>query len=201
MDYTTLAFATLPLSIQLGMGVGFLSYVTAYAGRRRGHNAIDAVLLSMVFGLPALLPMASATGATLINAACGTSLAFGMALLWRGKLQSVWHQAARNMGLHAEDGMAHGWDAIASFPKLATGQVSVHTADGRILYLNDRRLFSGSPFKGLYLGSDGSIIMAVEEERMPDGTEQTRQDIVDPDWGTRMTYIPSDQIRRVNIRF
>ena len=41
--------------------------------------------------------------------------------------------------------------------------------------------------------------MAVEEEELPDGTTQERQGVLS-DWGARLTYIPADQISRVNIR-
>jgi hypothetical protein len=194
-------WTSLPFTIQLGLGIGFLCYVTAYAGRRRGHTITEITFLTMAFGLPALLPLSSGTGSIAINALIGISLAFGLALIWRGWALEAWQRAAKFIGLHAEDGLSYGWDKIVSYPNLATSQISVHTADGRILYLNDRTKFAHAPFEGLYLASDGSIIMAVEEERLPDGTEQVRTDISVATWGVRMTYLPPDQVKRVNIRF
>jgi len=80
------------------------------------------------------------------------------------------------------------------------GQLSVHLKNGRVLYLHDRRAFLGCPWEGLYLGGDGSVIMAVESEELPDGTEEIREAVRDDAWGTRMTYIPASEIARVNIR-
>jgi hypothetical protein len=80
------------------------------------------------------------------------------------------------------------------------GQLSVHLKNGRVLFLNDRRNFLNAPWEGLYLGGDGSIIMAVEMEELPDGSEEIRQAVVDDAWGTRLTFIPSSEIARVNIR-
>ncbi|MFC3180481.1 hypothetical protein [Cypionkella sinensis] len=194
-------WTTLPFTVQLGLGVGFLAYVTAYAGRRRGHSISEITFLTMAFGLPALLPLINGTGPVAANAIIGVMMAFGVALIWRGWALEAWQWAAKSIGLHAEDGLSFGWDKIVSYPNLATNQISVHTADGRILYLNDRTRFANAPFNGLYLASDGSIIMVVEEERMPDGSEQVRQNINHDTWGARMTYIPSDQVKRVNIRF
>jgi hypothetical protein len=42
--------------------------------------------------------------------------------------------------------------------------------------------------------------MAVEMEELPDGSEEIRQAVVDDAWGTRLTFIPSSEIARVNIR-
>ena len=131
----------------------------------------------------------------------GVALAFGLALIWRGWALEAWQKAAKSLGLHAEDGLSYGWDKIVSHPGLTSSQISVHTSDGRILFLNDRTKYTHAPYEGLYLASDGSIIMVVEGEEMPDGTEEMRQGVTDENWGVRMTYIPANQIKRVNIRF
>ena len=83
--------------------------------------------------------------------------------------------------------------------KKTVDQISVHLLDGRVLYLNDRPKYEGTPWDGLYLGGDGSVLMIVEEEKLPDGIEEERKGICS-DWGTRLTYLPASQITRVNIR-
>ena len=42
--------------------------------------------------------------------------------------------------------------------------------------------------------------MVVEEEDLQDGVEEIRSGVVDSFWGTRMTYIPASEVKRVNIR-
>ena len=38
------------------LGFGYLGYVTAYAGLRRGHKAFDALFISLAFGAVAYIP-------------------------------------------------------------------------------------------------------------------------------------------------
>lgn len=192
--------ATLPIALQLGLGLGYLCYLVAYAGERRGHSSQDATFLSLAFGVPALVPLSAGAGPLVANLLAGTFLAFGLAILWRGWGRSRWRRFIAWIGLTRDDGLLHCWDGILNRPDLRSSQISVHTADGRILCLNDRHRYAAAPFEGLYLGSDGGILMVVEEEELPDGTVETRTGISDTDWGTRLTYIPPDQIRRVNIR-
>lgn len=193
--------ASLPLSVQVGLGVGYLAYLLAYSAQRSGHSTMDATFLSLLFGIPALL-FASFPGDPIINILVGSAVSLAIAAFWRADGRRLWHKVARDSKLNPDDGYHSVWEALLQQNGvLYCSQISVHTADGRVLYLNDRERFKNAPYKGLSLGADGSILMVVEEEKLADGTEEARNGISDPDWGTRMTYIPADQVRRVNIRF
>ena len=48
-------FFELSLSLQVALASGYLAYITAYAGLRRGHATQDAVFISLVFSVIALL--------------------------------------------------------------------------------------------------------------------------------------------------
>ncbi|WP_323041122.1 hypothetical protein [Gemmobacter sp.] len=191
----------IPLTVQLGLGVGYLCYLLVYAGHRRGHTALDATFLSFAFGVPALLPITAGIGSVWVNVITGTMFSFALALAWRGAGKHHWTRLMRWLHVHMDDGMTDAWESILTTPKLSTGQVSVHTTDGRVLYLSDRSKFKTAPEEGLLLGVNGSILMVVEKERLPDGTIELREGIIDPAWGSRMTYIPANQIVRVNIRY
>lgn len=194
-------FFGLSLSVQTALGAGYIGYITAYAGFRQGHGAVDTLFISLAFASLGLLVFG------LVEPDCGAVSAFLAAFaasiiaagLWRKWGRNFWLWLTSWLGVHREDGTHTAWAGIVQTPR-KVGQVSVHTKDGRVLYLNDRRNYADIPWNGLYFGGDGSVILAVEEEELPDGTEETRSGVCDPQWGTRLTYIPASEITRVNVR-
>ncbi|MGR3495402.1 hypothetical protein [Citreimonas sp.] len=192
-------FWQLPLGIQAALGFGYLAYITAYTGMRRAHSAQDAIFISLAFGSVSFLTFAvfehlGGPSALLLSLAA----ALATACLWRGVARNLWQRLILAVRVHRDDGLFHGWDAVVQ-TKGEVGQVSVHTKDGRVLYLNDRKQYRTAPWQGLYLGGDGSVTMIVEEEELPDGSTETRSGILH-DEGARMTYIPASEVARVNIR-
>lgn len=194
-------FFNLTLSLQAALGAGYLGYATAYAGYRRDHRSEDALFISLAFAAVAMLAFGAVEAflgsVWAVIAAVSASLAAACA--WRVVGRRLWLQAMSASRIHRDDGVHAGWTGIIQSMG-AVGQISVHLKGGGVLYLNDRRNFDGSPWGGLYLGGDGAIIMAVEEEELPDGVEEIREGIIDQDWGTRLTYIPASEVKRVNIR-
>lgn len=193
-------FFELSLSIQVALASGYLAYITAYAGLRRGHATQDAIFISLVFSVIALLcfeliPIQQ----TYLKAATASAAALATGIVWRKIGRPFWLWVMQKTRVHREDGVHAPWDVLVQTDR-KVGQLSVHLKNGRVLYLHDRRAFLGCPWEGLYLGGDGSLIMAVESEELPDGTEEIREAVHDDAWGTRLTYIPASEIARVNIR-
>lgn len=200
-------YFAIPINLQISLGIGYLAYVTAWAGRRLHHGPLDTLLISVAFSLPVLLLQAVATQAlpqpmaALVAAGAGLLLSLAAAMAWRHRGRARWLAFMGWTGTHAEDGDATTWQALLQTPDLRVSQISVHTSDGRVLYLNDHAKYADAPQGGLLLGTDGSVLMVVEEEELPGGTTEVRQGIADPAGGTRMTYVPAASITRVNIRY
>lgn len=199
----------LPLEILTALGAGYFGYITAYGGMRRGHSGQDIVFLSLAFSAIAMVIFGATE--TLIGESINdlgralvasiTVLAtVSIAIFFRRFFRGWWYWFLRKINVHMDDGTHGAWDAILQIPRLGVSQLSVHTKDGRVLYMQRHLPYAGAPFDGMLFGSDGSVSMIVEEERMPDGTERKCGDILDSNWGTRITYIPADQIHRVNLR-
>lgn len=198
----------LSLSVQSALGAGYLGYATAYAGLRREHRTEDALFISLAFSAVAMVAFRVAgglvgDGRVWLDAVAGVMAAFAASLLaaavWRGHGRSAWLKLMSVATIHRDDGLHSAWSVIVQ-ARRSCGQISVQMKNGHVLYLNDRRSFEGTPWDGLYLGGDGAIIMAVEEEDLPDGRSEIREGVVDAAWGTRLTYIPPAEIARVNIR-
>lgn len=197
----TADFFSLSLGIQTALGSGYLAYATAYAGLRENHKTEDTVFISLGFGVIAMLVYAGLTPilgevASVVSAVSSSLIC---AAIWRRLGRKGWLWCMSKARVHREDGHHGSWASIVQADR-AVEQISVHLKGGRILYLNDRSAFSASPWEGIYLGGDGSVIMAVQEEEDVEGNEEIREGIVDDVFGTRLTYIPAGEISRVNIR-
>lgn len=190
----------LPLAIQTALGAGYLSYSTAYAGYRREHGAQDAVFITLSFSVVALLLFSAfeERGAWVASGASFAGTLF-ISVLWRVAGRKLWQGSMSGLRVHRDDGGHAAWLQIVQTTR-EVGQISVHTKDGRTLYLNDRTKFDDAPWSGLYLGNDGSVVMIVEEEEFSDGRIEVRQGVRDPAWGDRLTYLPATEICRVNVR-
>lgn len=190
---------TLSTLVQVSLGIGYLAYSVAYAGFRRHHDTRDTVFITLVFAAVAstifssLLPWNPYLAGVLTLVIV---LILGAA--WRAFGRDAWLWVMSNTNVHREDGNNSTWEALVQTRK-KVGQVSVHMKNGRVLYLNDRRKFVGAPWDGLYLGGDGSIVLAVEEEETETGEVEVRE-AVKSEWGTRLTYVPASEVARINIR-
>lgn len=193
-------FLTQTLNIQIALGIGWVGYATAYAGYTHRHGGREAVFMSLAFSAIAALVFAEAEphGHT-VAALTALVLTLLAAILWRSIGRLGWHMLMALSHIHREDGTVDGWTAIVQ-KNLRFSQISVHTTDGRELYLDNAGGYKKAPWRGLNLGADGSITMVVETEILEDGTEETRQGITDPKLGTRLTYLPPQSIARVNFR-
>ncbi len=190
----------LPLEIQTALASGYIGAWIATVGTERVPRAIDTAFRSLAFGLPAIVVF------RLLPETQPVSAVF-LALLASVILGSFWRMIGRTLAfktlfrlkVHRDDGRPNAWISLIQQRPLVVNQLSVHTKDGRILYQNEHK-YPEAHLGGMHFGLDGSIVMVVEEEELPDGTDQKRTAIADPEWGTRTTYIPADQIVRVNMR-
>lgn len=192
-------FINLGTAVQVWLGSGFLAYCTAYAGFRHHHQNRDAIFITVVFAAIASAAYSASQEMGNIHAyVISVFTALLSAILWRWVGREAWQKMMQVTKVHREDGVTSTWENLVQ-TKRTVDQISVHLTDKRVLYLNDRPKYAGTPWDGLYLGGDGGIMMVVEEEELTDGTVEERQGVCS-DWGTRLTYLPASQIARVNIR-
>lgn len=196
-------FLSLSLELQVALGGGYLAHAVAYSGLRKSTGATELALRSLAFGIIALLAFRTTSDAGCPNWAAAligvVSAAFAGGL-WRkwGMRYSVKILSA--LRVSREDGIPDAWTALTQNTSLNVTQLSVHTKDGRILH-HDRDAYGDAWKDGLYFGSDGSIVMVVESEDIPGMEEPEQRQAIDaPPYGIRLTFIPADQISRINLR-
>lgn len=192
---------TLPIAIQVSLGSGYLAYVMAFSGLRQHHTAADAIFGSIAFGL---IASAALTWLPLISpwkyaAATGITLAVG--LLWRWRIGALLQNTLRKSGISWTDGLPSAWLSVTAMrTDLPLAQIAVDLADGRLLVCDDTRRFKDCPHGPCTLGLDGSVALYVTGEQRPDASWIEVPDVVNID-GARLTYVPADQVRRVELRY
>ena len=208
-------FLNLSLSTQFSLAVGYLAYIIAYPGVRHRQNARDAIFTILTFSSTTIVIATVLDAITSYIGIESAGSAFGNHLF---KFSYFFFSAIailllacllrwRRRAISWDDDIASAWLALLNEvgrPKTQVGQCFVQLVNGRVLCLKDRRNFDEEIWEGLYLSPDGAVIMAVEEEEpaLETKLEKTdiRENVIDSEWGTLLTYVPAERIERVEIR-
>ncbi|WP_149756865.1 DUF6338 family protein [Roseivivax sediminis] len=184
---------------------GYLAYVIAYSGRRMNHRAFDAFAIVLVFGGFSLISL------SILDSALGdnhwkhqisgvVSVVFPclIAIAWRRFLKDWVSDKINLLAGAQEDGLPTAWDTVIQTQDVAYCQLIVSLKDGRSLESFPLGDYNDLPNGPCVLGSDGSVAMYVthifEKNESRPATEITN------DLGSRLTYIPADQIAEVDFR-
>jgi hypothetical protein len=191
----------LPVTLQVALGAGYLAYIVAFAGLRRHHTSADAVFGSIAFGLIATAVLSFCTLSGPLNYLLASLLTLVCGVFWRWRGGSWANQLLRRIGVSWADGLPTAWLSVTAvrsdFP---LSQIAVEMDDGRIVVCDDTRPFGKSPHGPCVLGLDGSVAMYVTGEMRPDKSWFEPSDIENLD-GARLTFIPADKVRRVELRY
>lgn len=213
------SFNIAPVGLTVALTLGFVAYAVSYVGLRRGHSAKDMIFISLVYGLIAFVVFEAFeedNQLQAIGAAFATALVLG--ILWRKILRDLWYAIMNFFGVHHDDGFHGSWDVLVQ-SRGAVGRVSVHTKRGHIYILENRENYSDA-WQGWYCGTDGSVLMIVEQEEFDPGKvcdgesdgktikfETSKGEIEGNNLATcekadayyNYTYIPSSEIIRVDV--
>lgn len=190
----------LPLAIQLSLGAGYLAYLLAYAGIRKHHTTADALFGTLIFGLFASAVIYLA-GESVWFLGLAAALPILAGALWRWKLRGLFKSLLRYLNISWSDDTPNAWLTITSeHTDARPSQIAVDTKNGRTLLCEDTRVFGNSPHGPAIFGLDGSVAFYVTDERRADGEWFKHSDVIHPHEGDRLTFIPADQIERVELR-
>lgn len=191
----------LPWQIQLALGVGYAAYLIAYSGIRQHHSSADVFFRTLGFGLiaTAILYLTRQNYWALGGAALAPLL---FAALWRWKLKSLVKALLRLTDVSWSDDLPNAWlSLIADKTDCRPSQITVDLADGRVLFCEDTSKFADAAYGPCRLGLDGSIAFYVTSERRCESDWIDHSDVIDPFHGDRITYVPANQIKRIDIRY
>jgi hypothetical protein len=194
--------AALPWQFQLVLGSGYCAYLVAYVGLRGSHKPVDAIFASIAFGLiaSAVLAMNTALGVPLRMATTfAATVAAGM--LWRIVGRNLIRWLFRKTHYSWADDSSSAWDHIQEYSGRSPRQLSVKMDDGSYLYCTDTSRVGTLPFGPYILGTNGDVLMYVDQSETADGTVREVAGVFDQEWGDRITWIPAHRIRSIAVRY
>jgi hypothetical protein len=195
---------TLPWATLLTLAGGYAGYFIAHIGIRDHHRTIDVAFSTLVFGFGAafVYQVARHFGLSILTASAfsfASSLVIGA--LWgrfgRGAL--IW--VLRRLKISHNDDLPNAWLALFSDTTISATQLSVKLKDGTWLKCEELWKFEHRPCGPCVLGAGGDVLMYVTHQQNPGDEEFAPcEAVMSVDWGYEVTYIPKDQIARLDLR-
>lgn len=194
---------SLPWQIQFSLATGYAGYALAYTGIRAHHQTIDVAFRTLVFSAIATVVLYQGANLDPIWAAIVAALATLVAgVVWRAAGRPLLRIAL------AELHFAHSDDDPSVTMRLATDsshhvtQASVTLNDGTELHCDNTAEFRNSPIAPLIVGRDGSVGLYVTRSRAPGDSEDVDHTLTKhPQWGHRLTIVPSHQVKLLDLRY
>lgn len=196
------ALAAMPLQLQLIGGAGYCAYLFAYIGIRHAHSAGDTVFSSLAFGLVAaivlLLPLNLPMWA---HATIAFALTLSAGVAWRLFVRVWLRNALRKFGYSWADDTQSAWDHMLECTERSPTQLTVELDDGRYLMCSDAFAVKDRPFGPYVLGTNGDVLLYVDKTEYPGEKPQDQPRVHEDGWGSLITYVPRDRIRKIAIRY
>lgn len=194
---------SLPIDTLVLLAAGFLGYRLAFTGKDREHKASDVIFISATFAAiaKAVMMIGAAAGSAVAGLLLAAPASLIVAIIWR-KWASEWILGAlKNKQIMTHDRTGTAWQSLIARDGNVVRQIVVHRTDGVSYMCKDFYEFKDMRPTPLILGVDGSIAMPVSHWRDTNETKWDEfDDVMDAEWGDRITYIPASQIRSVAIR-
>lgn len=197
---------TLPLPTLVVLVSGYIGYRLSYTGLDKSHTTLDALLLSLSFGLVAklfLLTIKTCDFGAVIQSCMAIFFVIAIASLWRKWGITLMGTTLRLLNISISDGQPTAWDTIGPSTKYAPNQLTVRKTDGSAVMCEILDAYKDLPHGPCLLGQDGSVALYVTHFRKSDENgAQSWQEIspLDEKTGALITYIPASKIDEIEIR-
>jgi hypothetical protein len=212
---------TLPFEVQLVLASGYAAYFLSYIGIREHHKTVEIVFIVFVYGLitklsfgffqtaiPTLFDENSHIGHIFsrnISFVLSAILAFTLTVLtgylWRKFGRKFVRSHLRKSDYSWSNDDPTSWRTITSSTDFWFTQVSVQMKDGTWLECRDTNQYKDHPHGPMTLGQNGDIALYVTDITQPNDTEAVAEtNVIDTDWGSRLKYVPSGEIKSITFR-
>lgn len=196
---------SLPWPTLLTLASGYAGYFVANVGVRLHHKTIDVTFSTLVFGFFAAFVFEwierSGKFTILPASLLGFSCSILLGCIWRIWLRDLFYRALRGTNVSHSNDLPNAWMALFGENKTDTTQLSVKLKDGTWLLCSDLALFRAKPNGPCVLGGSGDVLMYVTHRKPPLQPEfEEYANLLDQTMGDEISYIPSDQIARVDVR-
>lgn len=194
----------LPWATLVTLACGYIGYFIANVGLKEHHQPVEITFSTLIFGLFSAMVYHALTWAGLDTwtATFPTVLyAFASGAYWRRYARKWMYKFLRDNDISWSDSTSSAWQAMFDQREHRVTEIFVYLKDGSGLLSRlpgDYEEWPNGPFT---LGNKGDITLYVTHRRSIQGNEWVKHDgVVNDSWGALATYIPADQIARVDIR-
>lgn len=200
---------SLPFQIILSLGIGFVGYAVCFPAERRRHRDSEITLLTFLFAAFSnsiyqfslkILGPSDSTAFIILAPLLSLLSTVAIALIWRRFIKQAWTDVVRKMKISNADEIPGAWEKIISDPRYTISQISVRLKSGKILFCSNAVQFDTAPFGPCYFGYDGSVALYVTHSKASNKNNfSIVEEIRDPEFGDRITFIPSDEISEIDL--
>ncbi|MGX8941969.1 hypothetical protein ACWWJF_18465 [Symbiopectobacterium sp. Eva_TO] len=194
----------LPWATLVTLASGYIGYFIANVGLKEHHKPIDILFSTLIFSL---LPTAiyHVTLWCGVNAYTATLLPVLLALTlgasWRKYGRKRLYAFLRKHNISWSDGTHSAWQQMFGLTDYRVTELFVVLKDGSGLLSRLPGRFEGLPNGPFTLGNNGDVILYVTHRSSANSDEWVEYgDVIHQDYGALATYIPADQITRIDIR-
>ena len=194
----------LPWATLVTLACGYIGYFIANVGLKEHHQPVEVTFSTLIFGLFSAMVYHALTWAGLDTwtATLPTVLyAFACGAYWRRYARNWMYKFLRDNDISWSDNTRSAWQQMLGQTDYAVYEVVVYLKDGVILLSRDIIRFEGLPNGPCTLGNDGDVILYVTNRFKPNKQEWCEdKSVIDGKYGALATFIPGDQIARMEIR-
>jgi hypothetical protein len=195
----------LPASVLLAIAAGYAGYFVAYVGVRDHHKTVDVTFGTLVFGFFATTAFEASEKwlgwGTIVSSFVGFCTAVLLGAFWSRWFRQWTMSCLRFSKVTHADDLPSAWMALFRQTNLNTLQLSVKLKDGTWLKTDDLSKFQRAPNGPCTFGGAGDLLMYVTHQKSPEDEDFEEVDgVQDPKWGDEITFIPRDQIARIDVR-
>lgn len=200
LDLLSLPWATL-----LTLASGYAAYFIANIGIRGHHKSIDVAFSVLVFGFFSYgfyYALREVEKKEILEASALTFLfALVLGALWQVFFRPLLGSVLRFFNVSFNDDLPSAWVGLLAARKASGRQLTVRLTDGTWLKCDDLQKFEDAPNGPCVLGTSGDLLMYVTHQQNADKDEfEDCHDVVKAEWGYEITYVPANQIARVDFR-
>lgn len=194
----------LPWETLLTLASGYAGYFIANVGVRDHHKTIDTAFTTLLFGFLAIFVYSGLKIQFNWGIAYASLVAFGASLgsgaLWAKWGRKWFYKTLRRCRISYNDELPNAWMSLFGLADVTVTQLSVKLKDGTRLSCANTNSFVNQPNGACVLGAKGDILMYVTHCQPPGRDEYELDCVTDAEWGAEITYIPADQIARIEVR-
>ncbi|MCX9038956.1 hypothetical protein NLN82_23305 [Citrobacter portucalensis] len=193
----------LPWVTLVTLVTGYIGYFVANVGQKEHHQPVEITFSTLIFGLFSAMVYHAFTwaGFDTWTATFPTVLyAFASGVYWRRYARKWMYKFLRDNDISWSDNTSSAWQKMFDQRGYFVSEVYVHLKNGTTLLSEHPGNFEGAPGGSLVLGAEKDLLLyATHIKRTPSGDWESLE-VKHDDWGVMATYIPADQIARVEIR-